>query len=36
MYKTTKNKEFQKDYKEIKNILEDDGLIFRGGQKNDF
>lgn len=34
MYKTTKNKEFQKkfqkDYEKIKNILEDDGLIFRG------
>lgn len=36
MYKTTKNKEFQKDYEKIKNILEDDGLIFRGGQKYDF
>lgn len=29
-YKITKNKEFQKDYEKIKNILKDDGLIFRG------
>lgn len=29
-YKRTKNKEFQKDYEKIKNILKDDGLIFRG------